>query len=59
MIPSLNIILIKGLISPYMTFEVILHFIQNLSLHDVSIHRNFDQNRFINKCARKKKAQIS
>ena len=38
-----------------MTFEVILYFITNLCLHNVSIHRNFDQNWFINEYARKKK----
>jgi hypothetical protein len=42
-----------------MTFEVILYFITNLCLHNVSIHRNFDQNWFINEYARKKKAKIS
>ena len=31
---------------------------KNLRLHNVSIHRNFYQNRFINECARKKKAKI-
>ena len=41
-----------------MTSEVILHFMKNLRLHNVSIHRNFYQNRFINECARKKKAKI-
>ena len=38
-----------------MTFEVILYLMKNLRLHDVSIHRNFYQNRFINEYARKKK----
>ena len=32
---------------------------KNLRLHNVSIHRNFYQNRFINEYARKKKAKIS
>ena len=31
---------------------------KNLRLHNVSIHRKFYQNRFINECARKKKAKI-
>ena len=31
-----------------MTSEVILYFVKNLHLHNVSIHRNFNQNRFIN-----------
>ena len=31
---------------------------KNLRLHNVSIHRNFYQNRFINKYAKKKKAKI-
>ena len=38
-----------------MTFEVILHLIKNVRLLNVSIHRNFYQNRFINECAKKKK----
>ena len=42
-----------------MTFEVILYFMNNFCLHNVSIHRNFDQNQFINEYARKKKAKIS
>ena len=32
---------------------------QNLRLHNVSILRNFNKNRFIDKYARKKKAKIS
>ena len=35
-------------IRPLMTFEVILHFMKNLRLLNVSIHRKFCQNRFIN-----------
>ena len=31
-----------------MTFERILHFMQTLQLHNVSIHIKFYQNRFIN-----------
>ena len=42
-----------------MTFEVIIYFMKNLRLYNVSIHRNFYQNRFINEYARKKKAKIS
>ena len=42
---------------PLMTFEVILQFMKKLRLLNVSIHRNVDQNRFINECARKKKAK--
>ena len=41
-----------------MTSEVILNFIKNLHLHNVSIHRNFFKNRFINECAKKKKDKI-
>ena len=41
-----------------MTFEVTLDFMKKLCLENVSIHRNFEQNRFINECARKKKAKI-
>ena len=40
-----------------MTSEVILYLISGP--HNVSIHRNFYQNRFINEYARKKKAKIS
>ena len=39
-----------------MTFEIILDVLKKLCLHNVSIHRNFEQNGFINECARKKKA---
>ena len=49
----------KDLLLPSMTFEVILYFIKTLRLHNVSIHRNFYQNRFVNEYARKKKAKIS
>ena len=42
---------------PLMTFEVILYFKKNLRLLNVSIHRFFNQNWFINDCARKKKAK--
>ena len=38
---------------PYMTLsELILHFIKKSHLLNVSIHRNFYQNRYINECAR-------
>ena len=40
-----------------MTFEVILDFMKKLCLHNVSSHRNFEQNRFVNECARKKKVK--
>ena len=43
---------------PLMTSEVILYLMKNSRLHNVSIHRNFYQNRFINKYVRKKKAKI-
>ena len=39
---------------PLMNSEVILHIIKSLRSDNVSIHRNLDQNRFINECARKK-----
>ena len=42
-----------------MTFEVILYFIKSLLLHNVNIHINLYQNRFMNEYARKKKAKIS
>ena len=46
---------------PYVTFND-LHghtlFMKNLRLYNVSIHRTFYQNRFINECARKIKVQI-
>ena len=35
-----------------------LDFIENFHLHNVSIHRKFYQNRFINECVRKKQAKI-
>ena len=35
-----------------------LFYKKNMCLHNVSIHTNFYQNRFINECARKKKAKI-
>ena len=42
-----------------MTFEVILHFKKNMRHLNVSIHRNYYQNQFINECARKEKDKIS
>ena len=39
-------------------FEVILYFIKKLHVYNVSIHRNFDQNWFMNEYARRKKAKI-
>ena len=42
-----------------MAFEGILHLIINLHLLNVSTLAVFHQNRFINLCARKKKAKIS
>ena len=42
-----------------MRFEVMLHFIKKkMRLFNVNIHTNFNRNRFINECARKKKAKI-
>ena len=41
-----------------MTFEVTLHYMKNLRLFNVGIHKNVDQNRLINECARKKLAEI-
>ena len=41
-----------------MTSEVKLDFINNLHLHNVSIHRKFKQKRFIKECVRKKKPRI-
>ena len=41
-----------------MTFEVMLHLIQNLRLFVVGIHRIYYQNRIRNECARKKKVKI-
>ena len=41
-----------------MTFEVILEYMNTLCLHNVSIHRNFEPNQFINECARKKKPKM-
>ena len=42
-----------------MIFEVILYFMKNVFLLNISIHKEFDQNQFINEGARKKKAEIS
>ena len=36
-----------------MTFEVILITVKYLRIHNTSIHINFHQNRFINKCVMK------
>ena len=36
-----------------MTAEVILNKMKYLCIHDVSVHINFYQNRFINECVRK------
>ena len=44
---------------PLKTIEVILYFIENLHLYNVSIHRIFYQNWFLNKYARMKKAKIT
>ena len=38
---------------------LLLYFMKKFRLHNVSIHRNYYQNRFINKYTRKKKAKIS
>jgi hypothetical protein len=42
---------------PWMTFKVILYFMKDLRLLNVSIHRIF-KNLLIIECARKKKAKI-
>jgi hypothetical protein len=42
-----------------MTSEVIFYLMKNLRLHNISIHRNCYQDRFINEYARKKQAKIS
>ena len=47
--------------SPYVTFNELgghTSFYKNMCIHNVNIHTNFYQNRFINECARKKKAEI-
>ena len=44
---------------PLMTSEVKLYLMKNLRLYNVSIYRNFFQDRFINEYARKKKAKMS
>ena len=36
-----------------MTFDVIHNQMKNMRIHNVGIHLNFDQNRFINEYARK------
>ena len=41
-----------------MTFEVILHFMKNVPLLNVSIHKNILSKWFINEYARKKKPEI-
>ena len=41
-----------------MTSEVIFHFIKYLRHYNVKVHKNFDQNQFINEYARKIKAKI-
>ena len=46
------------LLLPYMTSEVILHSMENLFLHNVSIHTIKYQNHFINECARENLAKI-
>ena len=43
---------------PWMTSMVIFLSIKKLSLHDVSNHRNFYQNQFINEYATKKKLKV-
>ena len=42
-----------------MTFEVILLKINYLRIHNIGIHINFYQNRFINECVRKNFLKIS
>ena len=41
-----------------MTFEVIFQLMEYLRLHNVSLHRSFYQNWFINECDRKNQAKI-
>ena len=41
-----------------MTSKVTIHLMKNLRLHNVSIHRNFYQNRLIYKCVKKSLAKI-
>ena len=47
-----------GSMWPWMTSGVILHFMKKLHFINVSIHRNFYQNRLISKCVRRKKAKF-
>ena len=41
-----------------MTSEVLLHFLTEMRLHNVSIHRKFYDIQFTEECARKKKVKI-
>ena len=43
---------------PFVTFQVILHFMIYSCLFNVSIHWNFYKNHLINECARKEKDKI-
>ena len=43
---------------PYVTLEVIFHFLKNLCLHNFRILSNSYNNRFINECAVKDLAKI-
>ena len=43
---------------PSITSEGLLHLMKILHLYNVSVHRNFYQNQFINEYARKKMAKI-
>ena len=41
------------LLGPSMTFEVVVIKMKYLRIHNISIHTNFYQNRFINGCVRR------
>ena len=43
----------------YLTFEITLHFMNNLRLHNVSITGNPNKNQLINECAKQILAKIS
>jgi hypothetical protein len=46
---------LDDLLSPSKTFEVILISLKYLRIHNISIHIDFNQNRFINDCVRRRK----
>ena len=43
---------------PLMISEVILYFLKNLPIDNINVSIHINQNRFINECAKKKKAKI-